>query len=75
MAYHIIAVLVIEGLMVIFWLATFAATAARRAKFRFDVPANTCIGDTCFGKRAVYILNNAGLNQFSATAGMGAIVW
>ena len=61
--------------MVILWLAAFAATAARRSKFKFDVPSGTCFDGVCFKKRDIYILNDAGLKQFAAAAGIGALVW
>jgi hypothetical protein len=68
--YHIIAVLVLEGLLVILWLATFASTAAARAAF---VDVSSCFGTFCVRKRA--ILYGPELDKFSATAGIGALVW
>ncbi|KAL2211391.1 hypothetical protein CC79DRAFT_1363695 [Sarocladium strictum] len=80
-AYHIIAVMVLDGFMVILWLATFAAVAAKRAQFVVDVSVSNCYDDgslldskTCFKKRAV-ILFKSGQAMMSAEAGLGALVW
>ncbi|KAM0197822.1 hypothetical protein ACHAPQ_006073 [Fusarium lateritium] len=85
-AYHIIAVLCLDGLMVILWLAAWAATAAQRAKY--VVPVNTygCYDDgslkdskTCnIFKRDDddnVILFKTGLAMLAAVAGLGALVW
>ncbi|KAH6959320.1 hypothetical protein DER45DRAFT_565753 [Fusarium avenaceum] len=84
-AYHIIAVICLDGLMVILWLAAWAATAARRAKY--VVPVNTygCYDDgslsdskTCnIFKRdgENVILFKSGLAMLAAAAGVGALVW
>ncbi|SPJ79958.1 uncharacterized protein FTOL_08349 [Fusarium torulosum] len=84
-AYHIIAVICLDGLMVILWLAAWAATAARRAKY--VVPVNTygCYDDgsladskTCnIFKRdgENVILFKTGLAMLAAVAGLGALVW
>jgi hypothetical protein len=71
--YHIIAVLVLEGLLVILWLATFASTAAARAAFVDVSVPSSCFGTFCVRKRA--ILYGPELDKFSATAGIGALVW
>ena len=80
-AYHIVAVMVLDGVMVILWLATFAAVAARRATFTVDISVNGCFDDgstfnskTCFRKRDV-ILFKSGADMLSAIAGLGALVW
>ncbi|KAG6002447.1 hypothetical protein E4U21_003090 [Claviceps maximensis] len=85
-AYHVVAVLSLEAFLVILWLATFAAAAARRATF--SVPANLtyCFDDgslvsskTCLRKRALLekraYLFKSGQAMFSAIAGLGALVW
>jgi hypothetical protein len=80
-AYHILAVTILDGLMVILWLATFAAVAARRATFTVRVNVSGCIDDgsifdskTCFKKREV-ILFKLGADLMSAIAGVGALNW
>lgn len=80
-AYHVIAVLSLDGFLVILWLATFAATAAKRAAFIYDVDVDSCYSDgslinskTCFTKRSV-ILFESGLAMMAAIAGLGALVW
>ncbi|KAM4068046.1 membrane-associating domain-containing protein [Hirsutella rhossiliensis] len=80
-AYHIVAVLALDAFLLVLWLATFAAVAARRARFVFDVAVDGCSnnGDlfnskTCFVKRAV-ILFKRGADTMSAAAGIGALVW
>ncbi|KAJ4266043.1 hypothetical protein NW762_004016 [Fusarium torreyae] len=84
-AYHIIAVLSLDGLLVILWLAAWAATAARRAKYVVPVSVGDCVDDgslldskTCSifkrdGENVV--LFKTGLAMFSAIAGLGALVW
>ncbi|KAK5992434.1 hypothetical protein PT974_05838 [Cladobotryum mycophilum] len=84
--YNIIAILVIDGVLVILWLATFAAVAARRASFKFNVRVDGCFDDgslfnskTCFTKRQLMkrgvILFKSGQGMLSAIAGLGALVW
>lgn len=84
-AYHVIAVLALEAFLVILWLATFAAAAARRASFSVPARVSGCFDDgsavnskTCFGKRELEkraYLFESGQAMFSAIAGLGALVW
>ncbi|KAL6702061.1 hypothetical protein J3F84DRAFT_23291 [Trichoderma pleuroticola] len=85
--YHVVAVIVLDGVMMILWLATFAAVAAKRAQFRFNVRVDGCFDDgslfnskTCFKKRDFVkkrdvILFKSGGDMLSAIAGLGALVW
>lgn len=84
--YHVVAVIVLDGVMMILWLATFAAVAAKRAQFRFDVSVEGCFDDgslfnskTCYKKRDInkrdVILFKSGGDMLSAIAGLGALVW
>lgn len=86
-AYHIIAVLSVDTLMVILWLATFASIASLRNKIG-DVPdipssVSACIDDpsSCFGKRGNLAKRGGvltvqeGLDIMAAAAGLGALVW
>jgi len=80
-AYHIIAVLSLDGFLVIMWLATFAAAAAERARYVEPIQVDECYSDgslidsmTCFRKREV-ILFKSGAAMFAAIAGLGALVW
>lgn len=80
-AYHVVAVIVLDGVMMILWLATFAAVAAKRAKFVFNVRVDGCFDDgslfnskTCFKKRDVILFKSGG-DMLSAIAGLGALVW
>ncbi|PHH86970.1 hypothetical protein CDD83_9473 [Cordyceps sp. RAO-2017] len=81
-AYHIIAVLVLDGLLVVLWLATFAAVAARRAQFVFDVTVDGCYSNgglfnskSCsLTKRAVILFKRGG-DMMSSIAGLGALLW
>jgi hypothetical protein len=79
--YHIVAVIVLDGVMMILWLATFAAVAAKRAKFVFNVSVDGCFDNgslfnskTCFKKRDVILFKSGG-DMLSAIAGLGALVW
>ncbi|QPG95165.1 hypothetical protein C2857_007756 [Epichloe festucae Fl1] len=84
-AYHVIAVLVLEAFLVILWLATFAAAAARRASFTVPARVSGCFDDgsavnskICFRKREIEkraYLFESGQAMFSAIAGLGALVW
>lgn len=67
--------------MVILWLATFAAVAAKRARFIVDVSVSSCSDNgslidskTCSRKRGV-LLFKSGMAMMSAIAGLGALVW
>jgi hypothetical protein len=88
-AYHIIAVLSVDTLMVILWLATFASIASLRNKIG-DVPdisssVSACLDDPagCFGYRKRSTLSKRGgvltyqeiLDLMAAAAGLGALVW
>ncbi|KAL7790062.1 G-protein coupled receptor protein [Trichoderma ceciliae] len=79
--YHVVAVIVLDGVMMILWLATFAAVAARRAKFVFNVTVDGCFDSgslfnskTCFKKRNVILFKSGG-DMLAAIAGLGALVW
>ncbi|KAL7939779.1 G-protein coupled receptor protein [Trichoderma chlorosporum] len=79
--YHVVAVIVLDGVMMVLWLSTFAAVAARRASFVFHVQVNGCVNDgslfnseTCFKKRDVILFKSGG-DMLSAIAGLGALVW
>ncbi|KAF7544298.1 hypothetical protein G7Z17_g10073 [Cylindrodendrum hubeiense] len=88
-AYNIIAVIVVDGVLMILWLAAFASMAARRAKYVYDVTVTNCSDDgslfdskTCSRKRAMdlversnVILFKSGLAMTAAIAGLGALVW
>lgn len=86
--YHIIAVLVLEGWMVIMWLACFASVAARRAKFVVPTTVDNCFSDgslvgshycTEVRKREILkrevLLFKGGQAGMSAAAGLGALCW
>lgn len=81
-AYHIIAVLVIDGLFMILWLAAWAATAARRAKYIYNVNVGNCSDDgslinskSCNIVKRGVILFKSGMAMLAAVAGLGALVW
>ncbi|KAH7156664.1 hypothetical protein EDB81DRAFT_397774 [Dactylonectria macrodidyma] len=87
-AYNIIAVIVIDGLLMVLWLAAFASMAALRAGYVYDVNVSNCVDDgslidstTCtVSKRALVERNNvvlfkSGLAMTAAIAGLGALVW
>jgi hypothetical protein len=71
--------------MMILWLATFAATAAKRATFVYNVNVNSCYNDgslinsTTCAKRSLVtratLLFKSGQAMMSANAGLGALVW
>lgn len=83
--YHILAVVVLDGFMLIMWLAAWAAVAARRATFRIPAVVSECYdnGDivnskSCLRKRALFkrdYLFKKGQAEMSAAAGLGALVW
>ncbi|KAF5234135.1 hypothetical protein FAUST_7786 [Fusarium austroamericanum] len=69
--YHIIAVLCLDALMLVLWLAAWAATASRRANL---IDSKNC---SVFYKRdgENVILFKTGLAILAAIAGLGALVW
>lgn len=80
-AYHVVAILALDCFLVIMWLATFAAAAAERARYVYDVDVDGCYSDgslieskTCVTKRSV-ILFKTGAAMLAAIAGLGALVW
>lgn len=80
--YHIIAVISLDGFLMVMWLATFAATAARRSGFIYNVSVNSCYNNgqsvnsnhCSYSKRGV-VLFKKGQDMMSAAAGLGALVW
>ncbi|KAH6884537.1 G-protein coupled receptor protein [Thelonectria olida] len=88
-AYHIIAVVVVDSLLVVLWLAAFASMAAKRAAYVVPVTVNGCVDDgslvdskTCYRRRAIeqmmkrdVILFKSGLAMTAAIAGLGALMW
>ncbi|KFG80574.1 hypothetical protein MANI_029879 [Metarhizium anisopliae] len=83
-AYHVLAVTVLDGFLVVMWLATFAAVAARRATFKFNVHVGGCVDDgsiigskTCFRRQLERrdILFKSGGEMMSSIAGLGALLW
>lgn len=73
--YHIIAVLALDGFLIILWLATWARSA--------DIAANTkpvqyCFGGTCYDKRDLqkrYMSLKTWNAIIGAIAGLGALIW
>ncbi|ODA79214.1 hypothetical protein RJ55_04807 [Drechmeria coniospora] len=86
-AYHVLAVLVLDGFMLVMWLATWAAVAAKRAQFKFPTQVQSCFDNgsifgsmSCARKRGLELLKRdmlfkGGQNMMSAAAGLGALVW
>jgi hypothetical protein len=81
-AYNIWAVLALDLLMAIFWLASMGANAALRAQFKDNVNVQSCFENgqitnsrTCtFTKRDPNALaDQAGLAMISAIAGLSAL--
>ncbi|KAF7546992.1 hypothetical protein G7046_g9147 [Stylonectria norvegica] len=81
-AYNVIAVIVVDGVLMILWLAAFAATASKRAKYVVPVDVDDCTDDdsvlnskTCTIVKRDVILFKSGLAMMSAIAGLGALLW
>jgi hypothetical protein len=81
-AYHIFAVLALDGFMMLMWLVTMAAVAAKRSKFIYDVSVGNCYdrgtlvnSKTCstFSKREV-VLFQKGMDIMSAIAGLSGLM-
>ncbi|PNY25350.1 Uncharacterized protein TCAP_04707 [Tolypocladium capitatum] len=80
--YHIIAVLSLDAFMLVMWLATWAAVAARRAQFTVAVSVSGCSNnggllnsESCLVKRDLALLFKRGMDEMAAVAGLGALVW
>lgn len=82
--YNIIAVLALDGFMIILWLATFAAVAAERGRYNANVNVSGCSDDgtlisskTCsvVKREPGVLLFKSGLIMMSAIAGLGALIW
>ncbi|KAK4128061.1 hypothetical protein N657DRAFT_584649 [Parathielavia appendiculata] len=86
-AYNIWAVLSLDFLMALFWLASMGANAALRAEFNTTVNINSCHSNgkvvnskTCTytpakAKRNGAVADQTGLAVISAIAGLSALVW
>jgi hypothetical protein len=85
-AYNIWAVIALDALMTIFWLASMGANAAQRTSFKYDVDIEYCYNDGSavssnhcvvskrdLAKRAA-VSGPVGLAVMSAIAGLSAIV-
>ena len=81
-AYNIWAVLALDFLMALFWLASLGANAALRATFTQKVSVTGCYNDgstvssnhCSLGKR-VDLVTDTGLAIISAIAGLSALQW
>jgi len=81
-AYNIWAVLSLDFLMVVFWLASLGANAAQRAAFRYSVSVGDCYDDGstfsanhCNVFKRFAVADNGGLAMMSAIAGLSALQW
>ncbi|KAI6087394.1 hypothetical protein F4821DRAFT_107493 [Hypoxylon rubiginosum] len=80
-AYNTWAILALDLLMIIFWLAAMAATANRRSKFTVPVSAD-CVSDgstvnsghCIIEKRVVGVATNGALGVLSGIAGVSALI-
>ncbi|KAI4599768.1 hypothetical protein KJ359_001504 [Pestalotiopsis sp. 9143b] len=81
-AYNTWALLALDGVMIVFWLAACGAVAKKRADFSIPVEAD-CVSDgsavnsghcTITSKRAVGVASYAALDVMSAVAGISAII-
>ena len=71
--------------MLVMWLASWAAVAAKRAQFRIPTSVSQCFDNgsllnskTCMRRRAIErrdVLFKKGEAEMSAAAGIGALVW
>ncbi len=81
-AYNIWAVLALDFLMALFWLASLGANAALRASFNQRVTVTGCYDDgstvsanhCTIAKRAT-VVSDTGLAVMSAIAGLSALQW
>jgi hypothetical protein len=86
-AYNVWAILSLDFLMAVFWLASLGANAALRAEFNTTVNIESCTNDgsavnsnmctySTKMKRAVgAVADQAGLAVISAIAGLSAVNW
>jgi hypothetical protein len=85
-AYEIWAILTLDFVMAIFWLASLGANAAQRATFTVPVNIESCYNDgsaissnhcTVSGARLAKraVADQGGLAMMSAIAGLSALVW
>ncbi len=81
-AYNIWAVLALDFLMALFWLASLGANAALRASFTQRVSVTDCYDDGstvssnhCTLAKRVAIATDTGLAIMSAIAGLSALQW
>lgn len=86
-AYNIWAVLALDSLMAVFWLASLGSNAALRATFTETVNIESCYNDgstissnhcTISGRdltKRRAVAGQAGLAVMSAIAGVSALVW
>lgn len=82
-AYNYWAIIVLEAIAVVFWLASMGALAATRAIFTVPTTINGCVnegnGGVCYKKRDLnlskrgYVATNAYLGMMSGAAGLSAI--
>ena len=81
-AYNIWAVLALDFLMALFWLASLGANAALRASFNTKVSVTGCYDDGsavsahhCTIAKRVAVATDTGLAIMSAIAGLSALQW
>ncbi len=81
-AYNIWAVLAVDFLMALFWMACLGANAAYRATFNTRVNVTGCYSDGsavsssyCTVAKRAAVASDAGLALMSAIAGLSALEW
>lgn len=77
-AYNYWAVIFLDVVGAVLWLATMAAIAARRSTFRYRTTISSCYnngyGGVCYKKRDVLVATYPYLNMMSACAVISAIL-
>jgi hypothetical protein len=80
-AYNTWAVLSLDGLMIIFWLAAMGAVADTRASFTSTVTVDSCYNDGstvgsehCTVEKRAAVASQAGLGAMSGVAGVSALL-
>ena len=81
-AYNIWAVLALDFLLALFWMASLGANAALRAAFNTRVNIESCYDDGssvsahhCTISKRATVANATGLALMSAIAGLSALEW
>lgn len=73
-AYHIFAAIILDGMLIVYWIAAWAATAARRSDSLVDREGDGCSTRDAFASGPNCILSRSA-TILALLSALGALIW